>query len=153
MPLKAFDLIVCLCAVALCLLSLHNQETENSVESKFLFVGHECSGHGAIYPESEEAKCVCFGCATGTSCEVIDFECEVDLGMGDPSMFHQYWAVERPEAHTVIPHFNRPLYRHCKDGMKELDVKVRAFHRRIGNVDPGLRKKDFFNHSICSFSF
>jgi len=100
-----------------------------------------CSGNGVIYPlvdDGVQPQCTCFGCATGPNCETIDYEgCNVDLGVGDPSLLHQYWALEKPEAHVTIPHYNRPLYRHCRTQMKELDKKVRDLHRRLGNVDPG----------------
>ena len=79
-------------------------------------------------------RCACFSCVYGEKCDILGNSktCELDVSIGNPTMFESYWEKHREVSHTVYPAHHLDYGLHTSSLLENL---IRELHRVVGNAD------------------
>ena len=89
-----------------------------------------CSFHG-IYDAAEQ-MCMCFNCWTGSTCADAHLPCTSNTGLGDPTMFEEYWMRHTSDAMLTVPPADHLSY--TGRSYRRLKKAIRAMHSMVGNA-------------------
>jgi len=103
-----------------------------------------CNDRGYSYPDSPN-ECLCLGCWTGSQCELVNPNCYINIGSGQPYLFREYWNqinipdTDIPIDYRMLYEFNlaSPMNSELTAGLGgKLNQMIRSLHKKFRNFNP-----------------